>query len=85
MLCSSNNQNQERRGRYSGQGGMEREGVLAMAAWRTLKKEEVKMKAKEDEDDGEREERKTNKTLMESNLPFPTSLSNFLRTLAARE
>lgn len=64
---------------------MEREGVLAMAAWRTLKEEEVKMKAKEDEGDGEREERKTNKTLMESNLPFSTSLSNFLRTLAARE
>lgn len=33
----------------------------------------------------EKTERKTNTTLMQSNLLFPISLSDFLRTLAVRE
>ena len=59
---------------------------LATEVWRTLKKEEMGVKIKKMKMMGrQKTERKTNATLMQSNLLFPISLSDFLGTLAVRE
>lgn len=64
---------------------MSREGVLATKVWRTLKKEEMGVKIKKTKMVGNEKTEKMNTTLMQSNFPFPISLSDFLRTLASRE
>ena len=85
MPCNCNNQDEERRGKYSGWEGVSREGVLATKVWRTLKKEEMGVKIKKTKMVGNEKTEKMNTTLMQSNFPFPISLSDFLRTLAGRE
>ena len=76
---------EERRGKDSGWEGVSREGVLATEVWRTLKKEEMGVKIKKTKMVGNEKIEKMNTTLMQSNLPFLISLSDFLRTLAVRE
>lgn len=72
--------------RVEGTRGEGREEVSATAACRTLKKEETKMKRRKIRIVGKgKRERKTDETLMESNLLFLMSFSHFLQALEARD